>query len=224
MARAGARAGFSWTGAAQRHSHGFFPRSWSRHSCAPWRSFALAHGDPPSQGCDLVASTLGSDSAPGTLTQPFRTVQKLADTLAPGQTGCLRGTAAALPVLGERHGRQQEQRAAAPKRTGSRSATSPARSRSSMAGLVIADSANRHHRLRPGARRTRCGRTRTAGAESPDRRRRREGGRLRTSPAVTTSDACSSAAPRRRSPTGRAWSASGCTTAPRECAPSTRAT
>src|SRR4051794_6114361 len=57
----------------------------------------LAHGDPPSQGCDLVASTLGSDSAPGTLTQPVRTVQKLADTLAPGQTGCLRGTAAALP-------------------------------------------------------------------------------------------------------------------------------
>src|SRR4051812_13592542 len=30
-----------------------------------------AHGDPSAQGCDLVASTLGSDSAPGTLTQPF---------------------------------------------------------------------------------------------------------------------------------------------------------
>jgi arylsulfatase A-like enzyme len=58
-----------------------------------------ASGDPPSQGCDLVASTLGNDSAPGTLTQPFRTVQKLADTLAPGQTGCLRGTAAIEPFL-----------------------------------------------------------------------------------------------------------------------------
>ena len=44
-----------------------------------------------------MASTLGDDSAPGTLTQPFRTVQKLADSLSAGQTGCLRGTAAAVP-------------------------------------------------------------------------------------------------------------------------------
>jgi parallel beta-helix repeat protein len=40
--------------------------------------------------CDLYAATNGSDSAPGTLAQPFATVQRLADTLHPGQTGCLR--------------------------------------------------------------------------------------------------------------------------------------
>jgi len=40
--------------------------------------------------CDLYAATNGSDSAPGTLTQPFATVQRLADALHAGQTGCLR--------------------------------------------------------------------------------------------------------------------------------------
>jgi hypothetical protein len=38
-----------------------------------------------------VASTSGSDSNPGTLSSPYRTVQKLSDTLGSGQTGCLRG-------------------------------------------------------------------------------------------------------------------------------------
>jgi arylsulfatase A-like enzyme len=56
-----------------------------------------ASGSSPSQPCDLVASTAGSDSAPGTLDQPFRTVQKLVDSLPAGDTGCLRGTAAASP-------------------------------------------------------------------------------------------------------------------------------
>jgi parallel beta-helix repeat protein len=41
-------------------------------------------------GCDKVASTSGSDSNPGTLAAPYRTVQHLADSLSPGQTGCLR--------------------------------------------------------------------------------------------------------------------------------------
>src|SRR3954453_8112497 len=62
-------------------------------------AFALvpsAKGDP-SAGCDLVASTAGSDAAPGTLSQPFRTVQKVVNSLGPGQTGCLRGTAALGP-------------------------------------------------------------------------------------------------------------------------------
>jgi len=39
--------------------------------------------------CDLYASPLGSDSGPGTISAPFRTVQELADALGPGQTGCL---------------------------------------------------------------------------------------------------------------------------------------
>ncbi len=40
--------------------------------------------------CDKVAAPGGSDSAPGTLAAPLRTVQALSDALAPGQVGCLR--------------------------------------------------------------------------------------------------------------------------------------
>ncbi len=40
--------------------------------------------------CDRVAAPTGSNFAAGTLAQPFQTVQKLSDSLAPGQTGCLR--------------------------------------------------------------------------------------------------------------------------------------
>lgn len=43
----------------------------------------------PRAGCALVASPLGSDSAPGSLHHPLHTVQKLIDSLRPGQTGCL---------------------------------------------------------------------------------------------------------------------------------------
>jgi hypothetical protein len=41
-------------------------------------------------GCNMIASPSGSDSAPGTVSAPFRTVQKLANSLRPGQTGCVR--------------------------------------------------------------------------------------------------------------------------------------
>src|SRR6185295_17333372 len=40
--------------------------------------------------CARVAAPSGSDSAPGTDAQPFRSVQRLADSLGTGQTGCLR--------------------------------------------------------------------------------------------------------------------------------------
>ena len=40
--------------------------------------------------CDKYASPGGSDSADGTGSAPFRTAQRLADSLKPGQTGCLR--------------------------------------------------------------------------------------------------------------------------------------
>jgi parallel beta-helix repeat protein len=40
--------------------------------------------------CDRVASTRGSDSNPGTAAKPFRTPQRLIDSLSTGQTGCLR--------------------------------------------------------------------------------------------------------------------------------------
>lgn len=41
-------------------------------------------------GCDRYASAVGSDSAPGSQTRPFRTAQKLANSLHRGKTGCLR--------------------------------------------------------------------------------------------------------------------------------------
>ncbi len=40
--------------------------------------------------CDRVASPSGSDAASGTLASPYRSATKLADSLAPGQTGCFR--------------------------------------------------------------------------------------------------------------------------------------
>jgi nitrous oxidase accessory protein NosD len=40
--------------------------------------------------CAGFAGPGGSDSSPGTLARPYRTVQKLVDALSPGQTGCLR--------------------------------------------------------------------------------------------------------------------------------------
>jgi parallel beta-helix repeat protein len=43
--------------------------------------------------CSLYAAPGGSDGAPGTLTQPFASVQRLADTLTAGQTGCVRAGA-----------------------------------------------------------------------------------------------------------------------------------
>ena len=41
--------------------------------------------------CDLYVAPGGSDGLPGSAAQPFATVQHLADTLAAGQTGCVRG-------------------------------------------------------------------------------------------------------------------------------------
>ena len=41
--------------------------------------------------CNKVAAPGGSDSAAGTVSAPYATFQKLAHSLAPGQTGCLRG-------------------------------------------------------------------------------------------------------------------------------------
>jgi len=47
-------------------------------------------GDPEPVGCSKVAATTGSDGATGTAARPYRTVERLADSLQPGQTGCLR--------------------------------------------------------------------------------------------------------------------------------------
>ena len=56
-------------------------------------------GQVSASACNLVASTAGNNTNPGTLAQPVRTVQRLIDLLGPGQTGCLRGTAANVPFL-----------------------------------------------------------------------------------------------------------------------------
>lgn len=48
-------------------------------------------GPAAAGGCDRVAAPGGSDRGAGTAAAPFRTAQRLADTLRPGQTGCLRG-------------------------------------------------------------------------------------------------------------------------------------
>ena len=43
-----------------------------------------------SSGCNLFAAPSGSDSSSGSALAPFRTVQRLVNSLAPGQTGCVR--------------------------------------------------------------------------------------------------------------------------------------
>ena len=54
----------------------------------------LAYAAPAAHGavtCDRVSATTGSDTTgAGTSGNPWRTAQKLADSLTPGQTGCLR--------------------------------------------------------------------------------------------------------------------------------------
>ena len=60
--------------------------------CAIAIAAVLGFGAAPSDAtvsCDRYAATSGSDSAAGTSAAPFRTAQKLADSLSAGQTGCL---------------------------------------------------------------------------------------------------------------------------------------
>jgi hypothetical protein len=54
-------------------------------------AFGIAGGGAgAAPSCDKVASLRGLDVNPGTEALPFRTAQKLAASLNPGQTGCLR--------------------------------------------------------------------------------------------------------------------------------------
>ncbi len=63
---------------------------------------SLALVAPPasaSTSCSIVAAPYGSDSAAGTAAAPYLTVQRLVDSLDPGQTGCLRaGTYGGEPL------------------------------------------------------------------------------------------------------------------------------
>jgi parallel beta-helix repeat protein len=69
-------------------------RAWAAALAVLCLAAALAAEAPgPAQataGCDRFAAPTGADSAPGTVGQPVRTVQRLVDSLAPGQVGCLR--------------------------------------------------------------------------------------------------------------------------------------
>jgi hypothetical protein len=51
---------------------------------------AVAVATQQDAGCAEVAAPGGSDSAAGTVDDPFMTAQRLVDSLAPGETGCLR--------------------------------------------------------------------------------------------------------------------------------------
>jgi parallel beta-helix repeat protein len=53
-------------------------------------AFAVTPASALAVTCSKVAATGGSDSAAGTYAKPYRTLQKLADSLSAGQTGCLR--------------------------------------------------------------------------------------------------------------------------------------
>ncbi len=53
-------------------------------------AFVTGGGAGAVPACDKYASPTGVNSNPGTQALPFRTVQRLAGSLAPGQTGCLR--------------------------------------------------------------------------------------------------------------------------------------
>jgi arylsulfatase A-like enzyme len=55
-------------------------------------AFALLAGSASSTvSCDRYASPSGNDSDPGTISQPFKTVDKLVHSIVAGQTGCLLG-------------------------------------------------------------------------------------------------------------------------------------
>jgi hypothetical protein len=51
---------------------------------------SMAASGASAAACDRVASPLGSDAYPGTVAEPYATADKLANSLSPGQTGCLR--------------------------------------------------------------------------------------------------------------------------------------
>lgn len=73
---------------------GSAPKTLTALSCVFASIVAVAGFAPAAHAatdCTTYAATTGSDDAPGTQAAPLRTVQALADSLRPGDTGCLRG-------------------------------------------------------------------------------------------------------------------------------------
>jgi parallel beta-helix repeat protein len=59
-------------------------------ACVTALALSLASGASAAPACDRFASPVGLNTNPGTELLPFRTTARLAASLAPGQTGCLR--------------------------------------------------------------------------------------------------------------------------------------
>ncbi|MGH2980089.1 MAG: right-handed parallel beta-helix repeat-containing protein [Solirubrobacterales bacterium] len=57
--------------------------------CLAW-GMSIAASGAGAAACAKVASPLGSDAYPGTVAEPYATVEHLANSLSPGETGCLR--------------------------------------------------------------------------------------------------------------------------------------
>ena len=76
----------------QRRRGGPFARAAAALLCAaaPLAGCSLPTDPGAGLACDRVAAPAGSDAASGTAERPLRTAQALVDSLAPGETGCLR--------------------------------------------------------------------------------------------------------------------------------------
>jgi hypothetical protein len=71
---------------------------------ACWLAVAGCGARGQETACDRVASPAGSDAASGTVTSPYRSAQKLIDSVRAGQTGCLRAGTYTQPRLRFGHG------------------------------------------------------------------------------------------------------------------------
>jgi parallel beta-helix repeat protein len=69
--------------------HGHLPLAIALTGCAAYLASAPARAESAPAICNKLASPQGSDSGTGATAAPFRTAQKLADALSPGQVGCL---------------------------------------------------------------------------------------------------------------------------------------
>ncbi|HYH52933.1 MAG TPA: right-handed parallel beta-helix repeat-containing protein [Solirubrobacterales bacterium] len=65
---------------------------------------------PVPEDCDRFASPAGSDAGDGSRSEPFRSSQRLVDSLAPGEVGCLDAGTYHEHILAIRHGGSPEQR------------------------------------------------------------------------------------------------------------------
>ena len=93
--------------ARSEHVSGHLPRRATLATLLAGAAMAFlwsSDGASAATTCDRVASPSGSDGGAGTLQSPYRSAQKLVDSLAAGQTGCLRAGTYTQLVLSFHHG------------------------------------------------------------------------------------------------------------------------